>query len=194
MTRFELVPLAAQPVQPWANGGGSTRQVAIEPRDGSIARGFAWRVSIAQIGSDGPFSHLPGIARSLWLLAGNGVRLSLADREVVLDRALQRFDFAGETPIACSLLGGACEDLNVMTARASKHADANVHELAGARALTVDVAEQGLVVALRGAFTANGEVAVGEREALRVSGPCRCEVTATSGGATLLVATFRSRA
>jgi environmental stress-induced protein Ves len=120
------------------------------------------------------------------------VRLAVEGREVLLGRALQRFDFAGETPIACTLLGGACEDLNVMTARATTRADANVHELAARGPLAFDVAEQGLVVALRGAFTANGEIAVGEREALRVRGPCRCELTADAAGATLLVATFRS--
>ena len=194
MNPLALVPLAAQPVMPWANGGGSTRQVAIDPPGASMASGFRWRVSIAQVGSDGPFSHLPDIDRSLWLLAGDGVRLDVDGREVVLAHALQRFDFAGETPIRCALRRGPCEDLNVMTARASVRVQADVHEVASHRALAVDVAEQALVVALRGGCVADGALTVGEREALRVSGPHRVAIAAQASGATLLVATFRSRA
>jgi environmental stress-induced protein Ves len=196
MTLFEHVPLAAQPVQAWANGGGSTRQVAIEPRDGSLARGFRWRVSIAQVASSGPFSHLPGVDRSLWLLRGDGVQLALHDgaggRTVVLDRALQRFDFAGETAVACTLLGGACEDCNVMTARDRIVVDAHMHRLGAGGELAIDVVEQGLVVALNGAFTANGAIVVNEREALCVREPCRIPVLANEAGALLLVAKFGS--
>ena len=188
-----LIPRASQPVMPWANGGGSTRQVAIEPPDGSLPRGFHWRISIAQVASDGPFSHLPGIDRSLWLLSGAGMRLDVDGREVVLDRALQRLDARGETPIVCRLLAGPCEDLNVMVARDRVGADANVHELAAQAQLAVDVTGQGVVLALRGAFTAE-DVVVGEREALRVDGPCRITLTAHAAAATVLVATFRPRA
>jgi environmental stress-induced protein Ves len=121
-----VVRFADQRVMPWANGGGSTREVAIEPPDGSLASGFRWRISRAHVGSDGPFSHLPGVDRSLWLVAGNGMRLAVAGREVVLDRPLQRLDFAGETPIHAHLLAGPCDDLNVMTARGRLQAEVAV--------------------------------------------------------------------
>ncbi len=192
--RLELLPLEAQPVMPWANGGGSTRQVAIDPPGASLPSGFRWRVSIAQVGSDGPFSRLPGIDRSLWLLAGNGVRLDVDGREVVLARPLQRFDFAGETPIRGALLAGPCEDLNVMTARDRVAGVAQVHELPAGGRLVVEVAEQALVVVLRGACTANGVVAVATRDALRVPVAGRCELVAGADGTTLLVAAFRSLA
>jgi environmental stress-induced protein Ves len=65
---------------PWANGGGSTRQVAIDPPGATLAGAFRWRVSIAQIASDGPFSRLPGIDRAMWLVRGNGVRLDVDGR------------------------------------------------------------------------------------------------------------------
>ncbi len=121
-----LVPFAQQRVMPWANGGGSTREVAVDPPDGSLAAGFRWRISRAQVGSDGPFSLLPGIDRSLWLVAGAGMRLRVDDADVVLDRPLQRFDFAGETAIVAHLLAGPCSDLNVMTRRGVVRAEAEV--------------------------------------------------------------------
>ncbi|MBL8756481.1 MAG: HutD family protein [Planctomycetes bacterium] len=123
-----VVRLHEQREMPWANGGGSTREVAIAPPGASLATGFHWRISRAHVGSDGPFSHLPGVDRSLWLLAGNGMRLRVDGRDVVLDEPLQRFDFAGETPIHATLLAGACSDLNVMTARGSVRGEAAVVE------------------------------------------------------------------
>lgn len=127
-----LVPFAQQRVMPWANGGGSTREVAIDPADGSLASGFRWRISRAHVGCDGPFSSLPGIDRSLWLVSGAGMRLRAEGGDVVLKRPLQRFDFAGETAIVAQLLAGPCSDLNMMTRRGVVRANAEVrHEALG---------------------------------------------------------------
>jgi environmental stress-induced protein Ves len=60
------------------------------------------------------------------LVHGAGLRLDVDGREVVLDRPLQRFAFAGETPIVARLIAGSCDDLNVMTARGVVHVDAEV--------------------------------------------------------------------
>lgn len=144
------IPLEAQPVMPWANGGGSTRQVAIDPPDGSLAKGFRWRLSIAQVASSGPFSRLPGIDRTSWLLAGDGLRLDVDGREVVLAQPLQRFDFAGETPIHCTLLGGPCEDLNVMVARAQVRAEAELRAWSAGEARILPPVPERVVVVVRG--------------------------------------------
>lgn len=124
--KAHVVRFAEQREMAWANGGGSTREVAIDPPDGSLAKGFRWRISRAHVGADGPFSSLPGIDRSLWLVAGAGLRLDVEGHEVVLDRRWQRFDFAGETEVRAHLLAGPCDDLNVMTARGSVSAAAEV--------------------------------------------------------------------
>jgi environmental stress-induced protein Ves len=172
----------------WANGGGSTRQVAIEPPDGSLARGFTWRVSIAQVGGDGLFSQLPGIDRSLWLLRGAGFALDVDGSEVVLDRPLQRFDFAGETPIRSRLLAGPCEDLNVMVARGRARADLHVHVLAAGSSFAVAAAGQRLLVVLDGEAQV-GDVAAGSGDALRVAGPAPV-VVQTRGAAAVLACRF----
>ena len=49
--------------EPWANGGGTTRELA-RADDGS------WRISLADIGSDGPFSVLAGRHRVLTVVEG----------------------------------------------------------------------------------------------------------------------------
>lgn len=82
---------------------------------------FAWRVSVAEIAQDGPFSAFPGVDRQILLLAGPGVRLRSAETMPPMDHLLNEplvpFAFAGEAAISASLLGGPSQDLNVMTRR-----------------------------------------------------------------------------
>lgn len=150
--RIRVIPFAEQPVMPWANGGGSTRQVAIDPPDGSLQRGFRWRVSCAQVASDGPFSRLPGVDRSLWLVRGNGMRIQIADREIVLERASQRVDFRGEDDARASLLDGPCEDCNVMSTRGAVVADSRVLSSPGGETLVTHCDGQALLLVLSGSL------------------------------------------
>lgn len=193
MNGLELVPFAAQPVMPWANGGGSTRQIAIEPPASSLAHGCRWRVSRALVRSDGPFSVLPGIDRSLWLLSGAGMRLDVAGRVVELTRPLQRIDFAGETAIAATLLAGPCEDLNVMVDRARVVAESNVVHLAASACLSVPAGPQWLAVVLVGELAfANGGVVAHAGDAVRGAGAIGLAATARAA-TTALVCTFTVR-
>ncbi len=54
---------------PWKNGGGETVEIAIAPAGASLDA-FDWRISMACVASSGPFSRLPGIDRTLAVLAG----------------------------------------------------------------------------------------------------------------------------
>lgn len=99
---------------PWRNGGGWTTEIARAPVDGDD---FDWRVSIAEIGADGPFSAFPGCARSLVLLEGAGVELRIDGSPLLLDRRGQVVDFDGEAPVRCRLLDGPTRDFNVITRR-----------------------------------------------------------------------------
>ncbi|MEO6596849.1 MAG: HutD family protein [Planctomycetota bacterium] len=191
MMRIQHVLLGQQPVMPWANGGGSTRQIAIDPPEGSLGAGFRWRVSIAQVGCDSPFSRLPGIDRSLWLLRGAGVRLDVEGSEVVLARQFQRFDFAGETPITARLLEGPVEDLNVMVKRRSVRAESNVVELEAGAAIDVAPAAQSLVVVLAGSLRTRAGQVVGVGDALRVDGDGALHAVC-AGASTLLTCRFHA--
>ena len=50
------------------------------------ARGWQVRVSVAEIGQDGPFSAFPGVTRWFTVLKGAGVELDFAGRPVRLTR------------------------------------------------------------------------------------------------------------
>jgi environmental stress-induced protein Ves len=111
----------------WKNGGGVTHEALRMPPEGDP---FLWRVSIADVGSSGPFSDFTGYRRAMVLLRGSGVRLHFADgtapelREV---GDLIQFDGAMETH--CEILAGACTDLNLILSRTVAANDVRVERL-----------------------------------------------------------------
>jgi environmental stress-induced protein Ves len=113
-----LIPFAALSSSPWKNGGGSTMEVAIEPPGASILA-FDWRVSLATIAHDGPFSFFPGVDRTLALLDGAGMTLDIDGRRHTLTESeAQALAFPGEAAVSATLHDGTTVDFNVMTRRA----------------------------------------------------------------------------
>lgn len=148
--RFDVQEL---PATPWKNGGGVTREIVSQP-PGTGVTDFDWRVSIAHIASDGPFSAFAGVDRVITLLSGGGVHL-LSDNAQVdhrLDVPLAPFAFAGEVPIHARLLAGDCHDFNVMTRRAVCSASLQVVRSACDR----PAASQGLLMAVQGHWALEG--------------------------------------
>jgi environmental stress-induced protein Ves len=102
---------------PWKNGGGETVEIAVSPEDAGLA-GFDWRVSMATVATDGPFSIFPGIDRTLAILDGNGMVLDIdGSAPVLLTTAGDPLAFPADIPVAARLRDGAITDLNVMTRR-----------------------------------------------------------------------------
>jgi environmental stress-induced protein Ves len=101
---------------PWKNGGGHTTEIAAEPSGAGMAS-FVWRVSVADIAQDGPFSAFPGIDRTLVLLSGHGMRLATAGDTMDLHTPYEPVAFAGEAPIECALTRGPTRDFNLMVRR-----------------------------------------------------------------------------
>lgn len=101
----------------WKNGGGETTEIIVSP-DGAALDAFDWRVSMAYVSSDGPFSLFPGIDRTLAILSGNGVRLRVDGVGVVdLTKAAAPFTFRADAASGADLIGGPITDLNVMSRR-----------------------------------------------------------------------------
>jgi environmental stress-induced protein Ves len=101
----------------WKNGGGETIEIAVSPPDSSL-EDFHWRVSMAHVATAGPFSNFSGVDRSLAVIAGDGIALRLGGRgDVPLTQAAAPFAFPGDLPVEASLIGGAIDDLNVMSRR-----------------------------------------------------------------------------
>ena len=112
----QLIQYANLRSAPWKNGGGSTTEIAISPA-GAHLDDFEWRVSLATIAQDGPFSSFPGIDRSLALVDGDGVLLDFGDERFVLSPSEPLIEFAGEDAVHATVTGQHTTDFNVMTRR-----------------------------------------------------------------------------
>jgi environmental stress-induced protein Ves len=103
---------------PWKNGGGETVEIAVSPPEAALSD-FDWRVSMATVATDGPFSIFAGIDRTLSILEGDGMALAIDGAEPqVLTTASEPLPFPADVAVSATLPGGPITDLNVMTRRA----------------------------------------------------------------------------
>jgi environmental stress-induced protein Ves len=117
---------------PWKNGGGQTTEIVVHPSGSTIAE-FDWRVSIADVAADGPFSRFPGVDRVLVLIGGAGMRLGTDTQAAELRAAYEPYAFSGDDEVACSLLAGPVRDFNLMVRRGRAHGRVVVVRDAAAR-------------------------------------------------------------
>ncbi|MFD9467486.1 HutD family protein [Streptomyces sp. NPDC060027] len=111
-----LLPAAGRTAVPWKNGGGVTREIVVRP-EGADMSGFAWRVSLADVGADGPFSSFTGVDRILTMVEGAGMDLTVGHDRRLVDTPYVPHRFPGDLPTGCRLLGGPVVNLNVMWKR-----------------------------------------------------------------------------
>jgi len=120
---------------PWANGRGVTTEIARSPEGDSS---FGWRVSVARVNEDGPFSELPGIDRILVVLEGSGIRLDVRGQsEGVVVAPLRPYSFSGDLETIGRLVDGPIRDFNVMTRRGVARARVMVVDRIGPAKLEV---------------------------------------------------------
>ena len=106
---FKVINPDALPAIPWKNGGGLTREIAKHEELGALI----WRLSIADVAMDGPFSRFDGLTRILTVIQGEGIDL-LAPVGVMRARLATPLRFSGEMPIEGRLTNGPIRDLNVI--------------------------------------------------------------------------------
>ena len=68
----------------WKNGGGVTREVAKSPSQAPF-----WRVSIANVDQEGPFSSFVDLDRILTVIEGKGMVLAHKNGDLVADLHIQ---------------------------------------------------------------------------------------------------------
>lgn len=165
----ELMPQRARIVRAkdykrgrWKNGAGWTSEVHREPD----ADDWKWRLSIAEVETDVPFSSFPGMERQLVLLDGAGMRLRFDDGKVQeLRPPFESLQFSGDRPVVCELLEGPTRDFNLMWKRDAVDAQLWRRPLVGAMVLFADVGETWVVHMLTGHAHFSGEHALGGMEA-----------------------------
>jgi len=94
---------------PWKNGGGITHEIARHETGGRMV----WRLSVAEVGADGPFSRFEGLMRILTVIEGAGLSLvTPMGNLAALPRGPVRFP--GDLPVDGRLIAGPVRDLNVI--------------------------------------------------------------------------------
>jgi len=121
----------------WRNGAGWTREIlAAAPVEGGD---WDWRLSIAEIEADGPYSLFPGVEREQVLLSGEGLALDFgAGDERALAPPHGRQRFAGDLPVAARRVSGRAEVFNLMWRPARVSARLWFRPLVGSMLLFVD--------------------------------------------------------
>lgn len=119
--------LAVTP-EPWKNGGGVTRTLSVD----TAGQPPRWRVSVADIDRDGPYSRFPGYDRVSVVLTGGGVELvaevdadvadvvdvaDVADAERITLAPGVATAFAGDAGFQSRLLNGPVRVLNLFVLR-----------------------------------------------------------------------------
>lgn len=94
---------------PWKNGGGVTREIASVAKNGALH----WRLSIADVEKDGPFSLFPGLARILTVIDGPGMDLYTSDGVLQAD-PLRPLGFAGDVTVHGRLRSGPVRNFNLI--------------------------------------------------------------------------------
>jgi uncharacterized protein len=160
MSRLSLLRASDYQRVRWKNDGGWTTEIARDPADAAID--FHWRVSIAEIERDGPFSSFPGVDRDLLLLSGNGMELDIDGAPPLrLTERFQRVRFAGESQVGCRLLAGPTRDFNVMARRGVVCAEVVARPLVGSMVIFPETGVEWLVHVFAGdAHARSGESGV----------------------------------
>jgi environmental stress-induced protein Ves/uncharacterized cupin superfamily protein len=107
-------------VMPWRNGGGTTTELAIGPEGAGLETGrFLYRVSIADVATDGPFSRFEGYDRHIMLLEGEGMSLDTKTHgRIALCAPFVPHSFDGDWDVSATLDAGPVRDFNLIVDRA----------------------------------------------------------------------------
>jgi len=145
-------------VMPWKNGGGVTTEIWVSPPGSGLSgRPFQWRVSIADVASDGPFSKFPGYDRHIMLLDGAGMRLE-SEENGLIELALYRpAAFSGDWAVTGKLARGPVRDFNLMVARHLGRGSLSCQRLTAPLPLTGDGATR-LIHAIDGELSLAGHI------------------------------------
>ena len=136
---FEVTYPNNLPAVLWKNRGGLTREIAKHEVEGALI----WRISIADVAIDGPFSRFPGLTRILTVIAGDGIDLHMPDG-VMNARPEIPVQFPGGVSTEGRLTNGPIRDLNVIFDPTLMSAD--VRLLRDTMQMAADGAQTGILV------------------------------------------------
>jgi uncharacterized protein len=136
---------------PWRNGAGITHEIAREPASGED---FSWRLSLASLQVNGPFSAYAGYQRCVALVEGRGFRLNFGGaRTEELRTRGDHVLFGGASETRCELLDGPCTDFSLIVRTPGLIAEVSAPAIASAEDMKSPAARTLALFVLRGALS-----------------------------------------
>jgi uncharacterized protein len=117
----------------WRNGLGVSWDIAQQGE----GENFGWRMALARLDADVPFSNYPGVDRIFTLIEGDGLTLDVEGTGGLQAVKYRPVHFPGDRPAACRLTAGPCRALNLFLRRGAFKADVTVTCHAAGDRLTV---------------------------------------------------------
>lgn len=136
---------------PWRNGGGVTRQIAsgklgvTGTLEAVAGDDWDWRLSIADVESEGPFSTFAGMTRILTVVDGEGLAITIDGVEQRLDRYTPlRFD--GGATTSATLPAGPIRDFNLIARTGTVNGQVDIVELSPEHARKLFAGQLGVLL------------------------------------------------
>lgn len=152
---------------PWKNGSGLTREIW------SVTQGdtLLWRISLADVTSDGPFSAFAGMTRILTVVQGAGMDLHGPDRVLAAD-PYSPVCFDGALPLEGRLRDGKVVNFNLIHHANDIAAQVSIlHAPARVKALIPGACHVLHVVTGKGAVDGTGTCGPGDTVVCPATGP-----------------------
>ena len=163
-----LISAQTLPLTRWRNGGGTTREIVTQKSEDG--QGFDWRLSLAVVDENGPFSRFPGMERIFTVVEGDSIALTVDGRVHRVAHGVP-FRFSGDASVRATLPRGAVQVLNVITRSAEVSAAVVVNWLAPGRSHPVRPGQHVVLLAGRAILTADGaEYGMGVHDTARCGG------------------------
>lgn len=171
--------------RPWKNAAGITREIAREGSDDD----WRWRVSIAEVIAEAPFSSFPGVDRVLVLLEGEGIELDFEDgRTFEVLPPFGHIRFEGEAALIGKPKDGATRDFNLMWQRAHLDAKFEVRPLVGSLVLFASADETWILHLAAGSVRLlDSDETLSRGDTLVVGGNTRSKLRLEGSGTAFLI-------
>ena len=105
----QVIPNRSYETKRWKNGAGITHEILAVPGPDT----YAWRLSLAEVGRDGPFSQFDGMSRILTVIEGGGMSL-VGPHETLQADLFSPVTFSGALPITGVLNDEPIRNINLI--------------------------------------------------------------------------------
>lgn len=108
--KHQLIKLQDYKKMLWKNGKGFTYEIAKD----ETQEEYDWRISMAEIKENGPFSNFAQYQRVISVLKGEGIKLSIDKSPEHTITPFEPFLFSGDSETYCTLIKDPVEDFNLI--------------------------------------------------------------------------------